>query len=91
MSPYADAARLDLQVTRDLSEEDGSRRAVARHVNRLLERPEPTALCSHRPVLPHVFAALGVPDPRLPAGGMLVVHHRNGQVLAVEEHGPVVD
>ena len=89
VSPYADVARLDLQVTRDLSEEDASPRAVARHVHRLLERPEPAAVCSHRPVLPFVYDALGVPDPKLEPGAMLVVHHCNGQILAVEEHRPV--
>jgi 8-oxo-dGTP diphosphatase len=86
LSPYADVADLDLEVTRDLSEEDASPRAVARHVHRLLERPEPTALCTHRPVLPYVYDALGVADPALDAGAMIVVHHRNGQILAVEQH-----
>jgi 8-oxo-dGTP diphosphatase len=86
VSPYADVAGLDLQVTRDLSEEDASPRAVARHVHRLLERAEPTALCTHRPVLPHVYDALGVADPKLEPGAMLVVHHRNGKIIAIEEH-----
>jgi 8-oxo-(d)GTP phosphatase len=90
VSPYADVAGLDLQVTRDLSEEDASRRAVTRHVHRLLERPEPAALCTHRPVLPYVYDALGVADPKLEPGAMLVVHHRNGQIIAVEEHRAVV-
>ena len=86
MSPYADVAALDLQVTRDLSEEDATPRAVARHVHRLLERAEPATLCTHRPVLPHVYHALGVEDPELSPGALLVVHHRNGQILALEEH-----
>jgi 8-oxo-dGTP pyrophosphatase MutT (NUDIX family)/phosphohistidine phosphatase SixA len=86
VSPYADVARLDLQVTRDLSEEDATPRAVARHVHRLLEKPEPSVLCTHRPVLPHVYDALGVADPKLEPGAMLVVHHRNGQILALEQH-----
>jgi hypothetical protein len=37
-------------------------------------------------VLPYVYDALGMPDPKLEAGAMLVVHHRVGQVLAVEQH-----
>ncbi len=86
LSPYADVADLDLEVTRDLSEEDASPRAVTRHVHRVLERSEPTALCTHRPVLPYVYQALGVADPALDAGAMIVVHHRNGQILAVEKH-----
>ncbi len=90
VSPYADTAGLDLQVTRDLSEEDAARRAVTRHVHRLLERQEPATICTHRPVLPYVYDALGVPDPKLEPGAMLVVHHRNGQIVALEEHEPVV-
>jgi 8-oxo-dGTP diphosphatase len=79
-------AALDLEVTRDLSEQDATPRAVTRHVQRLLERPEPAVLCTHRPVLPLVYDALGVADPRLDAGAMLVVHHRKGQIVGVEHH-----
>jgi 8-oxo-(d)GTP phosphatase len=86
VSPYADVAALDLQVTRDLSEEDATPRAVTRHVHRLLERAEPATVCTHRPVLPHVYRALGVEDPELSPGALLVVHHRHGQILALEEH-----
>jgi 8-oxo-dGTP pyrophosphatase MutT (NUDIX family)/phosphohistidine phosphatase SixA len=86
VSPYVDAAELDLPVTRDLTEEDASAKTVARHVNRLLDKPEPTVICTHRPVLPYVYAALGVTNPKLEAGAMLVVHHRGGQVLALEQH-----
>ncbi len=86
VSPYADVADLDVEVTADLSEEDASPAAVATLVQRILERSEPTVVCTHRPVLPHVYAALGVPDPELEAGEMLVVHHRRGQVVAVEHH-----
>ena len=86
LSPFADVSEVDLAVTRDLSEEDATPRAVGRHVSRLLAKAEPTVLCTHRPVLGHVFDALGVEDPHLKPGGMLVVHHRHGQVLAVEQH-----
>jgi 8-oxo-dGTP pyrophosphatase MutT (NUDIX family)/phosphohistidine phosphatase SixA len=86
VGPYADVSGLDLEVTRDLSEQDATPRSVARHVQRLLERPEPAVLCTHRPVLPLVYDALGVADPELDAGAMLVVHHRRGQIMAVEHH-----
>ncbi len=86
VGPYADVAEVDLQVTRDLSEEDASPRAVARHVHRLLGKAEPAVICTHRPVLPAVYDALGVRDPGLEPGAMLVAHHRNGQILAVEQH-----
>jgi 8-oxo-dGTP diphosphatase len=86
VGPYADVADVDLEVTRDLSEQDATPRAVTRHVHRLLERPEPAVLCTHRPVLPLVYDALGVVDPGLDAGAMLVVHHRKGQIVGVEHH-----
>jgi 8-oxo-(d)GTP phosphatase len=86
LAPYADVTGLDLQVTRDLSEEDATPRGVSRHVHRLLTKSEPAVLCTHRPVLTHVYDALGVRDPRLSPGGMLVVHHRSGQIVALEEH-----
>jgi len=43
-------------------------------------------LCTHRPVLPYVYEALGVRDPKLDPGAMLVVHHRRGQVVGLEQH-----
>ena len=86
VGPYADVARLDLKVTRDLSEEDATATGVARHVHRLLERAEPAVICTHRPVLPLVFDALGIAPAALAPGEMLVVHHRNGRHLALERH-----
>jgi 8-oxo-dGTP diphosphatase len=88
VAPYADVAGLDLEVTRDLSEEKAAPRKVERHVHGLLERGQPAVLCTHRPVLPLTYAALGVRERKLAAGAMLVVHHRRGQVVAVEEHAP---
>ena len=86
VAPYADVAGLDVEVTDDLSEEDVTPEKVEVLVHEILERTEPTVLCTHRPVLPLVYAALGVADPDLETGEMLVVHHRRGQVVAVEHH-----
>jgi phosphohistidine phosphatase SixA len=89
VSPFADVLGLELKVTRDLSEEDATPKAVERRVHRLLAKGEPAVLCTHKPVLPLVFEALGLPDPRLKPGAMLVVHHRAGAVVAVEHHDPL--
>ena len=86
VGPYADVADIDVEVTDDLSEEDATPETVEQLVHELLERTDPTVLCTHRKVLPHVYAALGVRDPKLDPGAMIVVHHRRGQVLAVEHH-----
>ena len=64
------------QVVRELADDLASRRAGG-------------VLCTHRPVLPMVFEALGVEDPRLAKGALLVAHLRHGEVVATEVHGPV--
>ncbi|WKN48083.1 NUDIX domain-containing protein [Nocardioides sp. Arc9.136] len=86
--PYAGAAGLAPHEERLLSEEDATPAAVRRVVADLLDRRDPTLLCSHRPVLPHVAAALGLPDPRLAPAGLLVAHHRRGAVVASESLTP---
>ena len=67
-------------------EEDATERSVSDEVVRLMQRKEPAVLCSHRPVLPLVFAALGVPDHPLDPGALFIAHHRNGHVMAYEHH-----
>ena len=86
VSPYADMADLDVEVTDDLSEEDATGESVSAHVDRLLEAREPAALCTHRPVLPWVFESLALEDRKLEPGDLFIAHHRNGKVLAVEQH-----
>ncbi|NUR07038.1 MAG: NUDIX domain-containing protein [Nocardioidaceae bacterium] len=86
VAPYADVADLDLEVTHDLSEEEAETDKVEELVHAVLELKDPVVLCTHRPVLPLVYAALGVRDPKLDPGALLVVHHRRGQVVAIEEH-----
>ena len=88
VAPFAEVAELDLEVTRQLSEERSSPRSVEQAVRPLLDSKEPTVLCTHRPVLPYVLAVLGVRPTKLESGAMLVVHHRKGQVVAVEHHEP---
>ena len=43
-----------------------------------------TVVCSHRPVLPLVFDALGLADPGLAPGEMAVAHVRKGRVGVVD-------
>ncbi len=87
---HRDAVRrdpdLDVGVTDELSEEDATPMSVSEHVHRLLGAREPAVLCTHRPVLPWVFEALGLEERRLDLAGMLVVHHRKNRVVATERH-----
>jgi 8-oxo-dGTP diphosphatase len=86
VGPYADVLGVDVETSPELSEEAVEPGAVEELVHALMAAGEPAVICTHRPVLPHLYAALGVPDPKLDAGAMLVVHHRRGRVLATELH-----
>jgi 8-oxo-dGTP diphosphatase len=88
VAPYAEAADLEVEVTDALTQEDAQPEEVAAYVARLAARNEPTALCSHRPVLPWVFQALDLVPPRLETGDVVVAHLRRGAVLAAEQLTP---
>jgi 8-oxo-dGTP diphosphatase len=86
LAPYADLFDVDLEVRDDLSQHRATGRHVSAQAERLLGLREPAVLCTHRPVLPMVLAALRLPIRPLDPGAMLVVHHRHGRVVAVEQH-----
>jgi 8-oxo-(d)GTP phosphatase len=89
VGPYADTAGHDLVVEDGLSEEDATAGSVAGVVEGLLgavAAGQGAVVCTHRPVLPSVFDALGLADPGLEAGELLVVHLRRGAVVATERH-----
>ena len=84
--PYADTTGWLLETEDALSEEDATADSVARLVHGLVAGDRGAVLCTHRPVLPHVFEALGVPDPKLEPGAMLVLHLRRGALVSTEQH-----
>jgi 8-oxo-dGTP pyrophosphatase MutT (NUDIX family)/phosphohistidine phosphatase SixA len=84
--PYADACGRKVHTEDGLSEEDATSLRVTELVQELVDAGRRTLLCTHRPVLPTVFAVLGLEDARLEPGEMVVVHHRLGKVVAVEQH-----
>ena len=86
VTPYADTTGWDLELEDGVSEEGSSAESVVDTVDRLLAGDESAVLCTHRPVLPSVFDALGVADTKLEPGSMLVVHLRQGTVTATELH-----
>jgi 8-oxo-(d)GTP phosphatase len=88
VAPYAEVADVEVEELVELSEEDATEVGVTELALEMLASKEPTVLCTHRPVLPLVYAALGVQDPGLEPGEMLVVHHRRGQIVALEHHAP---
>ena len=90
IAPYADTAGLEVEATTRLTEEDFSQKWVFRivesTVDAAVERSRGVVLCTHRPVLPDVFDTLGLVDPDLEKGELLVAHVRKGRVVSTERH-----
>ncbi len=84
--PYADATAREIDTRTALSEEDATPEGVLEVVDGLVDDAKRTVLCTHRPVLTDVFFTLGLADPELEPGQMLVVHLRDGAVVATETH-----
>lgn len=84
VTPYAETTGWPMKLYDELSEEDATADGVVQLVDSLLEGGESTVLCTHRPVLPTIFDALGVPDVELEPAATVVVHHRKGKVVASE-------
>jgi 8-oxo-(d)GTP phosphatase len=88
VQPFADAAGLRVEVDHRLSEQGSESSALARRMGTLLEKDHPLLVCSHRPVLPEIFRALGVQDPALRPGEFVVVHREGKKVRSTEQHHP---
>ena len=93
LEPYAAATGHKLRTKDQLSEEDASPSAVRAQLTtlteRLHERPASAGglvVCTHRPVLPWVFDAVGLEDPGLETGELVVLHLRKGRIRMAERH-----
>jgi 8-oxo-dGTP diphosphatase len=86
VGPYADDQVLPLEEVPGVDEEGFTADSVNETVAMLLAQKESAVLCSHRPVLPEILAALGVAEEPLALGEMVVCHHRKGRVVATERH-----
>ena len=83
VEPFAHSISTFLEIDDRLSE-DTRAGQVRRSVDSLLDRKKPVVLCSHRPTLPWIFDAIGIPVVDLAPGEGVVVHHRKGVVHATE-------
>jgi 8-oxo-(d)GTP phosphatase len=93
--PYANERQVPVETYDKLTEEQGSddRKGVASLVRKIRETilasGEPTAICIHRPVLPHILDALDIAPMTLATGEFLVAHlTAEGTVHALERHRP---
>lgn len=84
VTPYVHTTGWPLRTWDELSEEGVDEHAIVSLVDSLLATPSASLVCTHRPVLLDVFAALGMSDPRLEPAEALVVHHRRGKILATD-------
>lgn len=87
LQPYADLTALRIRTDAGLCEENATPESVLAQVDRALESRENVVICSHRPVLPSIFSALGQEDVKLATGEFMVFHHRDGEIVAIERHG----
>ncbi|MFT4110068.1 NUDIX hydrolase [Propionicimonas sp.] len=95
LQPYAKAQRLEVDGWTTLSEEQAAKdaKAVSTLMRRLVKQTAadgvPTAICGHRPVLPLMLEAIGVPARSLQPGAAVVAHlGPDADVVAVEFHKP---
>jgi 8-oxo-dGTP diphosphatase len=88
LAPYGVAVDREIEVTDHLSEALATRERVMEEVEWLLGLEAAAAMCSHRPVLPWVFDAIGIDEPPLDPAVAVAVHHRHGRIVAVERIRP---
>ncbi|MGO4255644.1 NUDIX hydrolase [Marmoricola sp. RAF53] len=86
VAPYAADHVLPIEAVPGLNEEEASPLSVRQAVQELIASKENAVLCTHRPVLPEVFAELGIEEEPLAQGELVVCHHRQGRVVATERH-----
>jgi 8-oxo-dGTP pyrophosphatase MutT (NUDIX family) len=83
---------LEIETDRTLSERgepDRTRATVVAARNAAVATAAPVLICSHRPTLPEVFAALDVPAVPLTPGAFVVVHlDASGTAVSQEQFGP---
>jgi 8-oxo-dGTP diphosphatase len=97
LQPYASAHRLEIEGWSTLTEEEGEKNPKAvitltkRLAHQAAESGVPLAICGHRPVLPLMLEALGIPARAFQPGAAMIAHlDPTGDVLAVEVHKPRV-
>jgi 8-oxo-dGTP pyrophosphatase MutT (NUDIX family)/phosphohistidine phosphatase SixA len=84
--PFVNSGSVRIRLQPALSQDKMQVKGIAREVHAALESSKSIALCSHRPVLPTIFAEVGIEPIALDPAGVVVVHRERGKVVAVEQH-----
>ena len=93
--PYADQQQKPIESFDQLCEENGANdpEGVAKLISKIRDKSlatsQPTAICVHRPVLPHILDALEMAPATLATGELLIAHITDeAEVHAVERQRP---
>jgi 8-oxo-dGTP pyrophosphatase MutT (NUDIX family)/phosphohistidine phosphatase SixA len=84
--PYVNTAPIAIRLESAFSQDAMNERKLTRQVGRAMESGARIALCSHRPVLPVIFDAIGIETVALDPAGVVVVHRSEGKVVSVEQN-----
>jgi len=84
--PYVNSASASIRLVPSLSQTSADKEAIRQWMHNVLNRDDAMAVCSHRPVLPMIFKALGVKPTPLEPAAVFVIHRAGGKVRAVEQH-----
>lgn len=95
LTPYARKTGIGVDARAMLSEEVGEdnpigvRTVVQQLAREAVESRTPTAVCGHRPVLPDMLEALGVPNRPMQTAAAIIVHlDAQARAVATEFHRP---
>ena len=88
---YAKSIQANVATTPHLTEEEASEKKVRAYMTDLARvvgsSRVPTAVCSHRPVLPLMFSALSLPDHEVATGSCVIAHlDSSGKIVRTEWH-----
>jgi 8-oxo-(d)GTP phosphatase len=90
VAPYAEMTGWEVETRRRLAEGQATVKGIQKLVDEIFDDDQGVVVCSHRPVLPQVYDALGLRNGRrgdeLAPGEMLVLHVRRSKIIAVERH-----
>lgn len=86
LGPYAAAQLLSVTGVEALSEEGYDKHLCRALLESLMDAPGPSVVCSHRPVLPHLFRLLDLAEEPLAPAELVVCHYSKGSIAATERH-----
>jgi 8-oxo-(d)GTP phosphatase len=84
--PFANDASAKVRLDPSIAEDTFDQATMLQHLRSELDGAKRVAICTHRPMLPSMIAALGLPPVALDPAGLLVAHRRAGHVTSVEHY-----